>query len=165
MAENVQTGTDDQAELRAIDDLYKRWCKAWLSFPDTTSMLSLFDKNFDPHLIYQAEENPSALTTYKEIESYWHNAHNLLEKVTDWSEQKKSVSMLTPNSAFVWIEVMTGIKTTVLAEQLLGKIRVSMGVRKTDEGWKIVHYHESRQLMAEQDTAGKWRFFVDLTIK
>lgn len=164
MAEQANAGSGSQQDLAAINDLYARWCKAWLSFPDTTLMLSLFDKNFDTHLIYQAEENPSGLTTYKEVESYWHNAHNLLEKVTNWTEQKKSVSFLSSTAAIVWIEVMTALKTTVLAEQLSGKIRVSMGVRKSDLGWQIVHYHESRQLMAEE-TAGKWRFFVDLTIK
>lgn len=156
---------ENHKDLQAIDELYKRWCKAWLSFPDTSLMLSCFDQDFDPYLIYQAEENPSGLSTYKEIESYWHNAHNLLEKVTDWTEQKKSVSVLSPTVAILWIEVMTALKTTVLAEQLSGKIRVSMGVRKSDKGWKIVHYHESRQLMADQDSAGKFRFYVDLTIK
>ena len=75
--------TDNQKEIEALNDLYKRWCKAWLAFPDTSLMLTLFDKNFDGKLIYQAEENPSGLTTYKEIEAYWFNAPNLLEKVTN----------------------------------------------------------------------------------
>jgi uncharacterized protein (TIGR02246 family) len=155
---------ESQKDLAEINKLYDNWRKAWLAFPDTTLMLSLFEKNLDGHLVYQAEENPGALTTYKEIESYWHNAHNLLEKVTDWTEQKKTVSFLAPDVAIVWVELMTAIKTTVLAEQLIGKIRCSIGVRKGEQGWKIVHYHESRQLMAEEK-AGKWSFFVDLTIK
>src|SRR5579872_4905783 len=136
--------TDNKKELEALNDLYKNWCKAWLAFPDTSLMLTLFDKNFDGKLIYQAEENPSGLTTYKEIEAYWFNAPNLLEKVTNWSEMTKSVSMVTPDVAFIWAEVMTGLKTTIMPQTVSGKIRCSIGARKGDQGWKIIHYHESR---------------------
>ena len=65
---------DKQRELAAINDLYQRWRKAWLSFPDTTLMLTLYDKDFDG-MLYQSEENPSGLTTYKDVVDYWHNAH------------------------------------------------------------------------------------------
>ena len=164
MPESSDTGFDKQRELSAVNDLYNRWRKAWLSFPDTTLMLSLYDKDFDG-MLYQAEENPSGLTTYKDIEKYWHNAHNLLATVTDWSEMAKSVSFLTPTSAIVWAEVMTELTTTVMPEKIIGKISCSIGVRKGKQGWAIVHYHESRQLLAGQDKAGKWSFFVDLTIK
>lgn len=155
---------EQKEEIAAINEVYKQWRQAWLSFPDTTLMLSLFDKEFDG-IIYQAEENPSGLTSYKEIETYWHNARNLLEKVTDWSELSKSVAMPGPNVAIVWAEVMTALKTTILAEQVCGKIRCSIGLRKGGHGWKIVHYHESRQLLAEKDKAGKWEFKVDLTLR
>jgi len=155
---------DKQRELDAIDDVYKRWCKAWLSFPDISLMLTLFDKDFDG-IIYQAEENPGGLTSYKQVEEYWQNAHLLLSKVTEWTELKRSVAQVAPNVAIVWVELMTGLITTVMPETVAGKIRCSIGMRKGSSGWKIVHYHESRQLLAEQDKAGKWGFKVDLTLK
>jgi hypothetical protein len=164
MPEHAKAGTEEPRDLEAIDDLYKRWCKAWLSFPDTSLMLTLFDKEFDG-VIYQAEENPGGLTSYKDVEAYWHNASALLEKVTDWTEMTKSVSMLTPNVAIVWAELMTGLKTTILPKVVVGKVRCSIGMRKGNSGWKIVHYHESRQLLAEQDAAGNWGFKVDLSLK
>ena len=61
MSESSDAGFDKQKELAAVNDLYSRWCKAWLSFPDTTLMLSLYDKEFDG-MLYTAEENPSGLT-------------------------------------------------------------------------------------------------------
>lgn len=151
-------------ELAAIEQVYNSWQQAWLRFPDIKPMLSVFAQDFDG-MIYQAEENPNALRSYKEIETYWQNAYKLLEKVTEWREVTKSVAVPAPNVAFVWAEVMTALKTTVLAEQLCGKIRCSIGMRRGDSGWKIVHYHESRQLLAETDKAGKWQFKVDLTIR
>ena len=77
----------------------------------------------------------------------------------------KSVSIVTPDVAFIWAEVMTGLKTTIMPQTVSGKIRCSIGARKSDQGWKIIHYHESRQLLAEQDTAGNWGFKVNLTLK
>jgi SnoaL-like domain len=164
MSESSEAGFDKQKELAAINDLYSRWRKAWLSFPDTTLMLSLYDKEFDG-MLYTAEEIPSGLLTYKDIEAYWHNAHNLLASVTDWTEMAKSVSFLSPTAAIIWAEVMTALTTTVMPEKITGKLRCSIGVRKGRQGWAIVHYHESRQLLAAPDKAGKWSFFVDLTIK
>jgi SnoaL-like domain len=157
--------TDNPADQAAITELYKTWCAAWLKFPDISLMLSLFDQTFDPYMIYQAEENPSGLTTYGQIESYWQNAHKLLEVVTEWKEEKQSIAMLSPTSACIWVEVMTALRTTVMPNLLKGKIRASIGVRKTGDKWSIVHYHESRQLLAAQDEAGNWRFFVDLTVE
>ncbi|MGC1382385.1 MAG: nuclear transport factor 2 family protein [Candidatus Acidiferrales bacterium] len=164
MSELGDAGFDKQKELAAVNDLYSRWCKAWLSFPDTTLMLSLYDKEFDG-MLYTAEEIPSGLLTYKDIAAYWHNAHNLLASVTDWTEMAKSVSFLSPTAGIIWAEVMTALTTTVMPEKIVGKLRCSIGVRKGKQGWAIVHYHESRQLLAAADKAGKWSFFVDLTIK
>ena len=33
MSESSETGFDKQRELSAVNDLYNRWRKAWLSFP------------------------------------------------------------------------------------------------------------------------------------
>lgn len=156
--------SDNKQDTANIDELYQQWKKAWLNFPDTTLMVSLFDKDFDG-VIYQAEENPGGLTSYKEVEAYWHNAHNLLENVTEWTELTKSISLLGPNVGMVWAELMTALKTTVMPQSVVGKVRCSIGVRKGNQGWKIVHYHESRQLLAEQDKSAKWEFKVDLTLK
>ena len=90
---------------------------------------------------------------------------SLLATVTDWTEMTKSVSFLAPTVAIIWAEIMTELTTTVMPEKISGKMRCSIGVRKGAHGWAIVHYHESRQLLAAQDKAGKWSFFVDLTIK
>lgn len=156
--------SDNKQDIASINELYQQWKKAWLKFPDTTLMTSLFDQDFDG-VIYQAEENPGGLSSYKEVEAYWHNAHNLLEKVTEWTELTKSISLLGPNVGMVWAEVMTALKTTVMPQSVVGKVRCSIGVRKGNHGWKIVHYHESRQLLAEQDKSAKWEFKVDLTLK
>lgn len=155
---------DSKQDVAAIEELYQDWKKAWLAFPDTTLMLTLFDRNFNG-VIYQAEENPSGLPSYKDVDAYWHAAHNMLVKVSDWTEMTKSVAILSPTVAIIWAELMTGLRTTLLPQDVCGKIRCSIGVRKSDQGWKIVHYHESRQLLAEKDAAGNWGFKVDLALK
>ena len=156
--------SENKQDIAAINDLYERWRKAWLSFPDTTLMLTLYDKDFDG-MLYQSEENPSGLTTYKDVVAYWHDAHNLLATVTDWTEMTKSVSFLAPTAAIIWAEIMTTLTTTIMPEKIVGKMRCSIGVRKGQHGWAIVHYHESRQLLAERDKSGNWGFKVDLALK
>lgn len=164
MAKQTMSVATRERAITDINDLYGRWRQAWLNFPDIKLMLSLFDKQFSP-VLYQAEEIPSGLTTYAEIEDYWQNAHKLLAGISEWQEVSKSISLLTPEAAILWAEVMTAIKTTVLPQNVCGKLRCSLGVRKGDQGWSIVHYHESRQLLAEQDKSGNWKFLVDLTLK
>ena len=54
------------------------------AFPDTSLMLTLFEKNFDGKIIYQAEENPNGLTKLiKRSRHIGSTRHNLLEKVTN----------------------------------------------------------------------------------
>ncbi len=156
---------DTRAEQAAIDELYDRWRQAWLKV-DGDLMVSLFDKHFDG-LVYQAEEVPNGILTYEGIVDYWKNAVNILAQIKEWRETRpKRVIFLAPGVAVIWTEVMTNIKATMIPEDICGVLRCTIGVRKKDDGkWAIVHYHESRQLIMNQEPSGKWTLLPDAVLR
>ena len=144
----------------AINDLYERWRTAWLNL-DAKLMLSLFDPNCDGP-VYQSEENPEALLDYSALEAYWANAVNILRKVPRWTELKKHVVLLGEDSAAIWVLLDTTLYLNVSPPQeLSGKLRCVMGLRKTNSKWLIVHYHESRQFLMAPNAQGIWSYSIE----
>jgi hypothetical protein len=126
-------------------------------------MLSLFDPAYEG-LIYQSEENPEALLTYAEVTSYWANALNILAAVPEWKEIKKQVTFLSDDSAAIWVLLDTKLHLKVSPPQELGgKLRCVIGLRKANGKWSIAHYHESRHFLMSPDAKGIWSFAIDHT--
>ncbi|MDO8588399.1 MAG: nuclear transport factor 2 family protein [Armatimonadota bacterium] len=155
--------TRRESDLAAINDVYERWCRAWRTL-DSKLMVSLFDQDSEG-LLYQSEENPSGLFKYSEVVAYWENALNILDKVTEWRELVKRVALVGSDAAWIWAEMMTGLTAKIFPQELGGKIRCSIGLRRTNGSWKIVHYHESRQLLMNPGADGVWTFLPDVTLK
>jgi uncharacterized protein (TIGR02246 family) len=160
-SENNEIRSEDSA---AITELYEKWRSAWLHV-DPKLMLSLFDPNFEG-VVYQSEENPEALLTYDAIVSYWTNAANILSKVPEWKELKKSVSFLNNDAAFIWVLLETTLLLNVSTPQELGgKLRCGIGLRKASGKWTIAHYDESRHFLMSPDAEGIWSYNIEHTKK
>ena len=160
-SENNETRSEDSA---AITELYEKWRSAWLHV-DPKLMLSLFDPNFEG-VVYQSEENPEALLTYDAIVSYWTNAANILSKVPEWKELKKSVSFLNNDAAFIWVLLETTLLLNVSPPQeLSGKLRCGIGLRRANGKWTIAHYDESRHFLMSPDAEGIWSYNIEHTKK
>ena len=157
------TETSRGSDLAAINDVYERWCRAWRNL-DYKLMLSLFDQDSEA-LVYQSEETPSGFFKYSDVVAYWENAKNILEKITEWRELVKREAFVGSDAAWIWAEMMTGLKATMIPQVICGKLRVSIGLRRTNGSWKIVHYHESRQLLMNPGADGVWTFLPDVTLK
>lgn len=140
-----------------IDALYGSWLKAWRSM-NIDLMVSLFDRDYGA-LIYQAEEHERPSTSYDQIQAYWKNVPNILERVSEWSEVEKTISQ-SGNCATIFAILMTRLKATFSPKEIAGKLRVSIVAHKTNDRWAIIHYHESRQLLIEQKQ-GVWSLGAD----
>lgn len=161
MAKTGETQTRP-AELAAVTELYERWRSAWLNV-DPKLMLSCFDAEFDG-LIYQSEENADALFTYAELEKYWTMAPTLLEGVSKWDELRKRIVFLGEESAVIWtlLDTTLNLKTSP-PQDLGGKLRCVLGLRKARGKWLIVHYNESRQFLITAVPNSTWSFGVEYT--
>lgn len=151
------------ADLVAIDELYERWRSAWLKL-DPKLMLSCFDADFDG-LIYQSEENPEALFSYADLVKYWTNAPSILTGVSEWSDVNKKIVVLGEDSVVIWALLQTNLNLkTSPPQDLGGKLRCVLGIRKSKAKWLIVHYNESRQFLISPGPDKLWTFGVDYTV-
>jgi ketosteroid isomerase-like protein len=130
-------------EEEAVLELYDRWCGAFQGM-DAEGMKGLFDQDY-PGLVYQAEENPEPLYTWAEIAAYWDAAPGLVDRVPEWRELTRKVSV-DGGSAFIYAKLQTHLDIRGAKRPLVGELRSLLGLRKTRAGWKIVHYHESRHV-------------------
>lgn len=149
-------------DIVGVTELYDRWRSAWLNV-DPKLMLSLFDPTYEG-VVYQSEENPEALLSYDAVVSYWTNAANILSKVPEWKELKKKVTFPGNNSAFIWVLLETTLRLNVSPPQdLSGKLRCGIGMRKANGRWTIAHYDESRHFLMAPDAQGIWSYNVEHT--
>ena len=150
------------ADEAAINDLYERWRAAWLKV-DAKQMLSLFDPDYEG-VIYQSEENPEAIMKYSDLVQYWTNATQILAKVPDWRELKKKVAFVGNDSAVIWALLETKLHLNVSPSQELGgKLRCVLGLRKAGGKWSIANYHESRHFLMSPNEQGVWSYNIDHT--
>ncbi|MFZ1887467.1 MAG: nuclear transport factor 2 family protein [Candidatus Binataceae bacterium] len=149
-------------DIAAITELYNKWRRAWLHV-DPKLMLSLFDRDFEG-VVYQSEENPEALLSYDAVVSYWNNAVNILSAVPEWKELKKQISFLSNDAAFIWVLLETKLLLNVTPPQELGgKLRCGLGLRKANGYWTIAHYDESRHFLMSPDAQGIWSYNIEHT--
>lgn len=127
----------------AVQEIYHKWSTAWRTL-DTDLMLSLFDLESDD-LAYQSEENEGPLVTGEALRNYWTKATELLKEVRTW-EPLTNKFVVFGDSAFIYTNLQTSIVTSIFPEPFEGKIRATLGLIKRDQDWRIVQYHESRQL-------------------
>jgi uncharacterized protein (TIGR02246 family) len=163
MAETQGT-TNRGADEAAINELYERWRAAWLKV-DAKNMVALFDPAYDG-LMYQSEENPEAITRYSDLVQYWNNATQILTGIPEWRELKKKVAFLGVDSAAIWVLLDTKLHLNVSPKQELGgKLRAVLGLRKAQGKWSIANYHESRHFLMAPDNNGIFSYNIDHTKK
>ena len=127
----------------AVQELYQKWCTAWRTL-DSALMLSLFDLESDD-LAYQSEENEGPLVTGEALTTYWTRATEFLKEVRTW-EPLTNKFVTFGDSAFIYTKLQTSIVTSIFPEPFEGELRATLGLIKRDQHWRIVQYHESRQL-------------------
>lgn len=125
----------------AVLDVYRAWCKAFQAL-DADAMKRLFDQDFRG-LVYQAEESKDPMYTWAEIDAYWTGAPSLVDRIPEWRELSRKIAV-DGDTAWVYAKLQTHLEIKGAKKPLIGELRSSIGLRRTAQGWKIVHYHESR---------------------
>jgi len=132
--------SDPKAEVMK---LYENWTRAWQTV-DPELMLSLYDLESDD-LVYQSEENAGPLYTGQQLRNYWAAAKGIVEAVPIWKEKSKKV-VVSPEYAFIYVHLDTKIVAAAFGGEVVGEIRATLGCRKRNGVWKIIQYHEGRQM-------------------
>ena len=119
---------------------------------DFQAARALWDAEFDG-LVYQPEEHEIPMTEWSAIERYWDDVPALVERVPGWDEIDSEVAVVD-DVALVFTRLRTSIKIRDVQPTFDGEVRCSIGLRRTDAGWRLVHYHESRLVAVEDVISG-----------
>jgi ketosteroid isomerase-like protein len=133
--------TDDETAVRAAYAAFGQAMQAM----GLEAMKDLWDDGYE-HLVYQPEEYEAACTTWDAIVDYWRYIPGVVGRIVEWREISSDVAVLG-DAALVYSRWHTAFEFKDSGELLAGDIRFSVGLRRTDGGWRFIHCHESRQLV------------------
>jgi ketosteroid isomerase-like protein len=142
----------DQSAEQAVLRVYDDWRKAFMAV-DGERMKSLWDPDFDG-LVYQAEERADPMYDWPAIAKYWETANQVLERVNEWTELSRKVTIIG-EAAFIYAKFMTRLKIVGVKNEFAGELRVSLGLRRRNGRWLLIHLHESRALDLEPILRGE----------
>jgi len=125
-------------------------CTEWygaierLDFP---ALRALWDPEF-PDFVYQPEEYENPIRDWVELLQYWDAVPTLVEGVPRWSEIETDVAVVG-RAAMVFSRLDTSIRIRDMAKPFDGEVRCSLGLHEVGDGWRLIHYHESRLVSVE----------------
>jgi ketosteroid isomerase-like protein len=130
-----------------IESICTSWHRA-IETLDFVAAEALWDGESDGALLYQPEEFEQPMTTVAELEDYWAKVPGHVEAVPEWRPVESKVQVID-SAGMVWQKLETKIKLRGVEPTFDGIVRCSLGLRDTPEGWRLVHYHESRLVSVE----------------
>lgn len=135
--------TQDEEEVRATLAAFE----AAMGAMDFGAVRRLWDAAH-PHLRYQPEEHAGPCTSWAEVEAYWDHVPDVVSAITEWRHHDTDVAVVG-DVAVVFTEVSTSFDLVGLDEPFAGESRFTFALQRSDDGWRLFHAHESRQLVVE----------------
>lgn len=134
---------DLQEERDAVKKVIRRWARSFAG-KDVDAVLATWDRDY-PHLLYQAEEFPDPLRGWDEIAHYYRAIATLAQNFRDQSVVDFDVDVL---GDVAWCYLRGTITFDILgSDQIVtGPVRQIFLLRQTAGAWKIIQYHDSREV-------------------
>jgi ketosteroid isomerase-like protein len=130
-------------DVATISDIIQRWIQAFCVV-DSETMASFWPRDY-PDVVYQSEETSRALSSYDEIVAYWNNVPSELEGIAKVEDSDVRIHVHGEIST-VYLSALASAKFPGAERLYKAPFRASIVLRRFDEGWKYIHYHESRIL-------------------
>lgn len=138
---------NDENEIRAAIQSFGRALQAM----DQSALEGLWDSSYH-HLVYQPEEKKRACRTWSEIQDYWSYIPTAVDKIRQWDELDTNVAVMG-DVAIVYSLFMTSFELKGHSEPFDGEVRFTFALKRTSQGWRFIHAHESRLLAVDGPTA------------
>jgi ketosteroid isomerase-like protein len=128
-----------------ITSMLQSWIGAFCTV-DSATMLTFWPQDY-VDIVYQSEENARVLTTYAEIKTYWEEQIPAsLEGIAKIEDTDIRIHVHGGDIATVYLSALASAKFPGSEHLYVAPFRASIVLRRFSEGWKFVHYHESRIL-------------------
>jgi ketosteroid isomerase-like protein len=135
--------TDIQAEIDAVKKVIRRWARAFAN-KDLPAVFEAWDQDY-PNIIYQAEEYPDPLRGWAEVDHYYRGIAKLAQNFRDQSVVDFDVDVIG-DVAWCYLRGTTTFDILGSEQIVTGLVRQVFLLRKTAGGWKIIQYHDSREV-------------------
>jgi ketosteroid isomerase-like protein len=134
----------EKDDIAAIGELLQRWIQAFCAV-DGATMVSFWPENYS-QLVYQSEENHRALSTVDEIRTYWEKqVPATLDGIVKVEDTDIRIHV-HGEIATAYLYAVASAKFPGSEHLYVAPFRASIVLRRFAEGWKYIHYHESRVL-------------------
>ena len=131
-----------EAERDAVKKVVRRWARAFSAL-DADGVLGVWDKSY-PKIMHQAEEFPDPIRGFDELTYYNRAMMRLASNLRDQSLIDMEADVIG-DMAWCYIRGTITFDIPKLDKPITGKTRQTFILRKTADGWKVIHYHESRE--------------------
>jgi ketosteroid isomerase-like protein len=131
-----------EAERDAVKKVVRRWARAFSAL-DADGILGVWDKSY-PKIMHQAEEFPDPIRGWDELSHYNRAMMGLASNLRDQSLIDLEADVIG-DMAWCYIRGTITFDIPNLDKPITGQTRQTFILRKTGEGWKVIHYHESRE--------------------
>jgi ketosteroid isomerase-like protein len=138
---------DDEKQIRSACAAYAKCMESM----DFETLKGLWDSEYE-HLVYQPEEYQRACRSWDDIVNYFDYIPKVVDSIPEWREVASDVA-LVGEAAFVYSVFATRFNLKNDGQPLEGEVRFSFGLRRTSDGWRFFHCHESRRSIDENAAA------------
>lgn len=133
---------DIEADREAVKKVVRRWARAFSS-KDAEGVLSVWDRDY-PLIRHQAEEFPDPLRGWDELVHYNTAMAQMASNHRDLSVTDFDADVIG-DAAWVYLRGTITFDIPTMSKPITGEARQTFILRRTETGWKVVHYHESRE--------------------
>lgn len=144
---------DLKAERDAVVAVVRRFSRAFDRF-DTEQFLSTWDADAE-QIVYQPEELRDAIFDLEALRRYFDNLPSVIRGFRDIQVLDFKLDV-DGDVATLYVRFWCRIAFARVPQTADGQIRQSFVLRRRADGWRIVHYHESRQAAGMEEAVGAW---------
>jgi uncharacterized protein (TIGR02246 family) len=138
----------EKSDVEQVGSLVRRWARAFSS-NDAETIMALWDEDYR-HSLHQAEEFPDPMRGREEIRAYNENMASQAKNFRDPSVTDFLVDVIG-DTAWCYLRGDITFDLPELDKPIKGQARQTFLLRRTPAGWRIIHYHESRETPGLRD--------------
>ena len=126
----------NRQQIAAIIEQYRRG----FATLDVAVLMGIWDQDYD-HIIYIAQEMAQPVQGWAGVERYYQRVAGFLERVKTMEVSDISIDVL---GEVAYAFLCFHFEGEVNGRPHIAHGRVTLLLRRTNEAWKVIHYHESR---------------------
>lgn len=149
---NTETQTDNEQDRKTVMKVLRQFSDA-VANEDADAYMAAWDDSAE--IVHMPEELRYAIFDQKALRAYFDNVPNVVKAIHDVKVIDFKVDV-EGDAAHAFVRFWGRLSFAKVPEVLDGQIRQSFFLRRRADGWKIVHYHESRQPPGLERAVGEW---------